>query len=386
VRALTVGIPSPHPLTGAALQSAASDLRRASAAFTRAGWEVQTERISTRPLLSDLRDWPDDAVVAYGRELQEALDGLGVPFCSVGPALAADGPDRAELMADVVAGNPAVNAAVMVATPDGGLDVAMARAAGNVMARLAKGTDQGLGNFNFAALACVAPGGPFLPAAYHDPGGPANLAVALQGASVVGGALSGGADLEEVAGRVARQVCAVAGPAVQLAAQQSELLGLEFAGIDLSPAPDGEDSIVAAIEQAGHGPFGGPGTLALAAALTAGVQATGLPSCGYCGLMLPLMEDVVLARRWEEGWFNLDQLLGYSAVCGTGLDTVPLPGSTSPEQLAKVICDVGSLSLRQRKPLSARLLPVPGRGAGERTQFSSPYLVDTVIKPLGPVS
>ena len=80
--------------------------------------------------------------------------------------------------------------------------------------------------------------------------------------------------------------------------------------------------------------------------------------------MLPVMEDVVLAQRWAEGRLGLEQLLVYSAVCGTGLDTVPLPGDTSVEDLAKLICDVASLAVRLRKPLSARLLPVPGKRAG----------------------
>jgi uncharacterized protein (UPF0210 family) len=100
--------------------------------------------------------------------------------------------------------------------------------------------------------------------------------------------------------------------------------------------------------------------------------------------MLPVMEDTVLARRWEEGWLGLDQLLAYSAVCGTGLDTVPLPGDSSADELTKLICDVATLAVRLRKPLSARLLPVPGKSAGQRTQFSSPYIVNTLIKSLAP--
>jgi hypothetical protein len=136
------------------------------------------------------------------------------------------------------------------------------------------------------------------------------------------------------------------------------------------------------MELAGHGPVGGPGTLALAAALTAAIQGTGLPTCGYCGLMLPLMEDVVLARRWEEGRLGLGALLACSAVCGTGLDTVPVAGDCSSEDLARVISDVASLAVRLRKPLSARLLPVPGKVAGDLSEFSSPYLVNTVIKAL----
>ncbi len=199
---------------------------------------------------------------------------------------------------------------------------------------------------------------------------------------MVAEALQGGAELADVTRRTKETLAAHASPVVKLAEDLASDLGVYFGGIDLSPAPDGDDSIAAAMELAGLGPFGGPGTLALAAAITPALQGTGLPTCGYCGLMLPVMEDVVLAQRWAEGRLGLDQLLAYSAVCGTGLDTVPLPGDCSADELANVICDVASLAVRLRKPLSARLLPVPGKRAGDVTDFSSPYLVNTVIKSL----
>jgi uncharacterized protein (UPF0210 family) len=246
--------------------------------------------------------------------------------------------------------------------------------------RLASETKEGFGNFNFAALACVGPGSPFFPAAYHA--GPANLTVALQGSGIVAEALRGGAELTDVTRRARDCLIKYATPVVELAQLVAPELGVEFGGIDLSPAPDGDDSIAAAMELAGIGQFGAPGTLALAAALTPAIQGTGLPTCGYCGLMLPVMEDVVLAQRWAEGGLGLEQLLAYSAVCGTGLDTVPVPGDCSATDLANVICDMASLAVRLRKPLSARLLPVPGKKAGEITDFSSPYLVNTLIKPL----
>jgi uncharacterized protein (UPF0210 family) len=391
VRALTLGVAEPHPLPSEVLEGVASSLHHATAALTGAGYEVQTERLSTRPLLSDLSEWAPSAVVSYAADLQEALEHLGVPFCSVGPAMPNIGNGRTELLADVIASHTALSASALVATAEGGLDVRAARAAARTIARLAKETDEGFGNFRFAALACVGPGMPFFPAAYHSdagtgPGSASNLTVALQGAGIVAEALEGGAELPEVTERVRDKLTEHAGPVVDLVEAQAVGLGLHFGGIDLSPAPHGQDSIAAAMELAGHGPIGGPGTLALVAAVTAGVQGTTLPTCGYCGLMLPVMEDVVLAKRWEEGRFGLDQLLVYSAVCGTGLDTIPLDGGCSTDDLVDIICDVASLALRQRKPLSARLLPVPGKMAGERTQFSSPYLVNTVIKPLRPVA
>ena len=89
-----------------------------------------------------------------------------------------------------------------------------------------------------------------------------------------------------------------------------------------------------------------------------------------------------LAERWAQGSFNLDDLLAYSAVCGTGLDAVPLPGDIGEEQLVRILGDMASLAFKWHKPLSARLLPVKGKKAGEQTDFQSQYLFNTTIRPL----
>jgi len=380
IRALTIGVAELHPLPARVVQDMGEKLRRAGAAFEQAGYEVQTVRLSTRPLLVDLAGWSPKDLANYGGELQGALDGAGVPFCSLGPSPRDTSPEHMNALTELIANHGALNGSVMVATVEEGLDVGAARAAAEVVRRLAAETKEGFGNFSFAALACVAPGAPFFPAAYHA--GPASLSVGLQGAGIVAEALEGGAELDEVTGRTREALLRHAGPVVELAEQQAKALGLEFAGIDLSPAPNVDDSIAAAMELAGHGLVGDPGTLALVAALTAALKSTALPTCGFCGLMLPVMEDAVLARRWAEGRLGVDQLLAYSAICGTGLDTVPLAGDCSVDDLTKVICDMASLAVRLRKPLSARLLPVPGKVAGERTSFSSPYFTTTLIKPL----
>jgi uncharacterized protein (UPF0210 family) len=91
------------------------------------------------------------------------------------------------------------------------------------------------------------------------------------------------------------------------------------------------------------------------------------------------MEDKVLAQRWAESTYNVDSLLAYSAVCGTGLDTVPLPGDISAEQMQRIFGDVASLATKWNKPLSARLQPAPGKKAGEMTDYQDPYLFNTII-------
>jgi hypothetical protein len=78
----------------------------------------------------------------------------------------------------------------------------------------------------------------------------------------------------------------------------------------------------------------------------------------------------------------MDQLLAYSSVCGTGLDTIPLPGDVTVQQLERIIGDVATLSVKFTKPLTARLMPVPGLKAGDQTTFDDPNLVNTVLQPL----
>jgi len=67
---------------------------------------------------------------------------------------------------------------------------------------------------------------------------------------------------------------------------------------------------------------------------------------GFCGLMLPVLEDAVLAQQVQQGSLTVKDLLLYSAVCGTGLDTVPLPGDVSVEALQALLLDVAVLSCR----------------------------------------
>jgi uncharacterized protein (UPF0210 family) len=188
------------------------------------------------------------------------------------------------------------------------------------------------------------------------------------------------ADLMQTTESIKKTLIAQATPIVTMGQTLAHEHELVFGGIDLSPAPLAEDSIVAALELAGYGRVGTPGTVALTAALTAALKSTGLPTCGYCGLMLPVLEDAVLGRRWEEGLVNAHQLLLYSAICGTGLDTVPLAGDVAAESIAHLLSDVATLALRLNKPLSARLFPVPGKNAGDRTEFTSPYLTNTVVR------
>ncbi|MFZ0545030.1 MAG: DUF711 family protein, partial [Candidatus Promineifilaceae bacterium] len=134
-----------------------------------------------------------------------------------------------------------------------------------------------------------------------------------------------------------------------------------------------------AMEGLGLAQVGGSGSLFAAAFITEAIDRADFPRCGFSGLMLPVLEDSVLAARAAEGVVSISDLLSYSAVCGVGLDTIPLPGDISQAALAGILLDVAALAVRLDKPLTARLMPMPGLAAGDAIHFDFPYFADSRV-------
>ena len=236
------------------------------------------------------------------------------------------------------------------------------------------------GNFNFTATAMLAPYGPFYPGSYHLGAGRC-FAIGTEGANVVDQVFAETAGHAPLAAE--RLTRALSGHCIaleKLSRQIEKESAWTYMGIDPTPAPLREVSIGAAIEKFTGERFGSSGTMTAAAIITQAVQAAPVRRIGYSGLMLPVMEDSLLARRWSERTYDVDALLAYSAVCGTGLDTIPMAGAVTQKQIERILGDVASLAFKWKKPLSARLLPVKGKQAGDRTEFDDPFLVNTVIR------
>ena len=159
---------------------------------------------------------------------------------------------------------------------------------------------------------------------------------------------------------------------------------VNFAGFDISLAPfPGElTSLGAALERLGLPALGWAGSTAAAAFLASTLDRGNWRRAGFNGLMLPVLEDSTLAARAAEGVLTAKDLLLFSTVCGAGLDTLPLPGDSSPEQLSALLLDVAALACRLNKPLTARLMPVPGKQAGEQTSFVFDYFVNSRVMAL----
>jgi len=356
-------------------------LKRAQTIFESRGYQVQTIRIATQPFPEYTKGLTTEQAVAFFKE----YDALAVKekfAASIGPAMlnAGDSETQADLLAEILSNTKSLNASLAVAGEDG-VNWKAVGAAARVMKKLEESTLHSQGNFHFAAIAMVPPLTPFFPAAYHTGFGH-QFAIALESANVVAAAFKNAPDLATAKQRLTDSLANSAFDIERHAGRIDMDTGWAYMGIDLSPAPSGDVSIGEAIENLTTQPVGLSGTLTAAATITAAIQNVKVKQTGYSGLMLPILEDTRLAQRWSEGRISIDALLSYSAVCGTGLDTVPLPGDISAEQLSLIIGDMASLAVKWHKPLSARLLPALGKGWGEMTEFDDPFLVNAKLQPL----
>ena len=357
-------------------------LSKVKSEFASAGYDTETIRITTQPLAELVSGMPEEKALAYLR----ALDDLSAKEnfdLNVGPAMLHDSDDPAtmHLLEQVLSTLPHINSSAIIADEDGIHWKAIHRTA-ELVHYVSEHSPRSQGTFNFAATAMLKPLGPFYPGSYHTGAGH-QFAIGFEGAGVVrdvfardkGNAPAATADLTAALSKHAAV-------AERIGSQVAAASGWQYVGVDPTPAPLGDVSIAAAIEAFTGARFGSSGTMTAARIITAAVKAVPQRQIGYSGLMVPVMEDKLMARRWAEGAYTIDSLLAYSSVCGTGLDTVPLPGDVSVEQMERILSDVASLATKWGKPLSARLQPVQGKKAGDMTDFEDPFLFNTTIHSL----
>jgi uncharacterized protein len=356
-------------------------LRNAKARYGLAGYEVQSIRITTQPFPEYTQGMSKQAALAFFHDLDTLAKQENVSI-GIGPALMneKDDPEQAELLGEILGLSSNVYGSVVVAGNDG-VHWKAVHAAAEIMKYLEDHSDKGLGNFHFAALASVPDYTPFYPASYHQGLGH-QFAIALQSANVVAAVMAVQRDPEATRQALIAELGMHAEAVEDIASKIDRETGWTYMGLDLSPAPMKQASIGSATAGFTGGRFGASGTLTAVATITSALRDISVKKVGYSGVMMPVMEDTRLAQLWGEGALSIDQLLAYSAVCGTGLDTIPLPGAVTTQQLERIIGDVAALSVKLSKPLSARLMPVAGAKPGDQTTFDDPNLVNTVIQPL----
>jgi uncharacterized protein (UPF0210 family) len=379
VRAITAFVRLDPATLDRQIADALTVLRNAKADFARRGYQTETIRIVTQPLGELVGGQSDDDALRLLKTLDDlsAKEGF-IP--SVGAAMMrdTDDPRTMHLLATALSTLPNIQANSIIAAEDG-IHWQVIRESAALVHYLTDHAAPSHGNFNFTATAMVQPYGPFYPGAYHSGAG-RRFSIGFESANVVQEVFARThGDFTGSVAELTRQLTIHARVAASVGARVAATTGWTFMGVDPTPAPLGEVSIGAAIETYTGAKFGSSGTMTAALIITTAVKGVPVRQVGYSGLMVPVLEDKLLAQRWADGTITTDALLAYSAVCGTGLDTIPYPGDISVDQLARIFGDVASLAWKWHKPLSARLQPVAGKRAGDLTQFDGPFLFNTKL-------
>jgi len=380
IRSITYFCNPQYPLDEKLLQKAGTFLSKAKSAYEAAGYEVQTLRLATIPFPELLGDANLGKLPEFTGQIDAIAQQLKIGYVALGPALP-EMPRSYEVIPEAIFVSKNVFFSGVMADKTRGLDLSAMHTCAQAIVQCAPIEPNGFANLQFAALANVGPGAPFFPAAYHAGDEPA-FAIATEAADLAVNAFAEAQTIDE--GRAAL-IAGIEkhGQAVTRIAK-TELSNTEFRGLDfsLAPFPDEAHSLGNAVEQMGVPKVGLHGSLAAAAILTEAVDRADFPHTGFSGFMQPILEDSVLARRAAEGTLTVKDVLLYSAVCGTGLDTVPLPGDTTADQLVPLLLDLSALALRLDKPLTARLMPVPGKKAGDETNFEFAFFAQSKIMNL----
>jgi uncharacterized protein (UPF0210 family) len=380
IRAVTAFIEVDRKNYATSIEDAQKFLTDAKEVLNRAGFEGGGGRITTQPFPLYTKGMKREDALALLRNMREAAAKARSSLC-IGPAMVHDNDDTAPvaLLTDIVA-EGSVNANLIIADEEG-IHWRAIQEGAKVIKALSVRSPHGNANSDFGTMALIKPYGPYYPSSYHLGKGRV-FTIAMEGANVVADVFAQYHDPREAEQQLAAAFGRYLKELETVAKQIAGSTGWTYEGIDATPAPQRERSIGGAIESFSGGPFGSIGSLTASGMIARVLLSTPVKHAGTSGPMLPVMEDSVLASRWAEGTYNIESLLTYSAVGANGLETVPLPGDISEEQIARILQDVATVAFKAKTPLSARLLPSPGRKAGEKSDFTESYLINTTLQPL----
>ena len=373
IRTITTGFNLEAPINEKQIRHLAEFTTNAKEVFENNGYTVQTVRVATQP-------WEEyfeskNQIIKLVKEFEALVQKYSLDYFNIGTTF---DPQLIPVIYDMIQ-NTSVMFCTTLVSDSTTIHYALARQTAKVMKMLSTIEENGFANLRFAALFNTKPGSPFYPAAYHK--GPPSFAIGTENSDLVYQAFSEAKTIENAAHFLKKTLLAEFKKIETIAKHISTKEKMHYDGIDVSIAPsiDPNESIAYACEKLGLGKFGDVGTLAIARVITETIRKLDIKKCGYSGLMLPVLEDYGLAQRNTEERYTLTDLLLYSSVCGTGLDTIPLPGDVSEDKLYALLLDIASLAIKLNKPLSARLMPIPNKKAGEMTEYTFEYFVNSKI-------
>lgn len=296
---------------------------------------------------------------------------------------------RLETALDVVSRFPRLFMNLIV-SDERALSVPAINDVARLVRRIARKSNNGFDNFRVGASCGCPANAPFFPFSRHE-GDRIAFSFALETtdlALAVADELGNAPPIDRYRDRLVERVSGILARVHGLGLEIERKTDCLYRGLDasLAPFPDGRTSVAALIARLLGAEFGSQGSVfvtgVLTDALRAAIDRSGARAVGFNGVMFSLLEDNALAAANSRRFVNFDTLMAASAVCGCGIDMVPVSGTSFPEEIAAVMLDIAAMAISLNKPLGVRLLPIPNRAANEFTAFNMDFLCDSRILSL----
>ncbi len=365
------------------------------------GIPVVNKRISISPMAVVGASFGSARMVEIAKTLDEAAREVRVDFIGGFSALVEKGiarGDRAliEAIPQALAETERVCSSINVASSKAGINIDAVFLMGQVIKEAAEITadKDGLACAKLCVFANIPQDIPFMAGAYLGIGEPdAVINVGVSGPGVVKNAVeraiesNPGLDLGRISEIIKRTSYKVTRVGELIGREVAETLGIGFGVVDLSlaPTPNVGDSVGEIFQSLGLLSIGVPGTTAALAMLNDAVKKGGAFASshvgGLSGAFIPVSEDLNISQSAEAGHLSLEKLEAITSVCSVGLDMVAIPGDTSDETIAAIIADEMAIGVINNKTTATRLIPVPGKKAGDSAYFGG-LLGQSVIMPV----
>ncbi len=349
------------------------------------GIPIINKRISVTPVSIVAAASPLSSYVDYALALDAAAKDTGVNFIGGFSALVHKGYAKGDVILlesipDALHETERVCSSVNLATTKAGINMDAVREMGSIVTRTAAlDADRGgIGCAKLVVFANTPEDNPFMAGAFHGIGEhECAINVGVSGPGVIKSVLDGlcDASFDDLALAIKNAAFKITRMGQLVAREASRRLGVRFGIIDLSlaPTPAVGDSVAKIIEAMGIESCGAPGTTAALALLNDAVKKGGVMASshvgGLSGSFIPVSEDMGMVEALERGSLTMEKLEAMTSVCSVGLDMIAVPGNTPSETISAIIADEAAIGVMNNKTTAARIIPVPGKKAGDWVEF-----------------
>ncbi len=366
--------------------SCAKDLVRTGREIEeRYGIPIVNKRVSVTPISLVAAGTKAKDYVSIARAMDKAAKTLGIDFIGGFSALVQKGATASDeaLIASIpeaLSVTDFVCSSVNVGTTRAGINMNAVAQMGRVIKAAAELTREkdGLGAAKLVAFCNAVEDNPFMAGAFHGAGEPdCVINVGVSGPGVVKSALTRvkGEPFDVVAESIKKTAFRITRMGQLVAQEASRRLNVPFGIVDLSlaPTPAVGDSVAHILTEMGLEYAGAPGTTAALALLNDAVKKGGVMASshvgGLSGAFIPVSEDAGMIEAAAIGALTLEKLEAMTCVCPVGLDMIAVPGDTSAETISGILADEAAIGMVNNKTTAVRIIPAPGKQAGEFVEF-----------------